>query len=113
LTVGYRDDAQPEIGVKVAAAEALRQAVSKASPRILEPVMAVEVVVAEEHLGAVLGDLRQRRAQVQDIGDRIETKLIDALVPLRNMFGYSTDLRSLTKGRAIFTMRFHSYDALA
>jgi len=113
LTVGYRDDAQPEIGVKVAAAEALRRAVSKASPRILEPVMAVEVVVAEEHLGAVLGDLRQRRAQVQDIGDRIETKLIDALVPLRNMFGYSTDLRSLTKGRAIFTMRFHSYDALA
>jgi len=110
LTVAYRDDAQPEIGVKVAAAEALRQAVSKASPRILEPVMAVEVVVSEEYLGAVLGDLRQRRASVQDIGDRTETKLIDALVPLRNMFGYSTDLRSLTKGRAVFTMRFHSYD---
>jgi elongation factor G len=110
LTVGYRDDAQPEIGVKVAAAEALRQAVSNASPRILEPLMAVEVVVSEEHLGAVLGDLRQRRANVRDIGDRTETKLIDALVPLRNMFGYSTDLRSLTKGRAIFTMRFHSYD---
>jgi elongation factor G len=109
LTVGYRDDAQPEIGVKVAAAEALRRAVSEASPRILEPVMAVEVVVSEEHLGAVLGDLRQRKAHVQDIGDRSETKLIDALVPLRNMFGYSTDLRSLTKGRAIFTMRFHSY----
>jgi elongation factor G len=112
LKVAYRDDAQPEVGVKVAAGEALRRAVADASPRILEPVMAVEVVVAEEHLGAVLGDLRQRKAHVQDIGDRGETKLIDALVPLRNMFGYSTDLRSLTKGRAVFTMRFHSYDSL-
>jgi elongation factor G len=112
LDVGYRDDAQPEIGVKVAAAEALRQAVSKASPLILEPVMAVEVVVSEEYLGSVLGDLRQRGAQIQHIGDRSDTKLVDALVPLRRMFGYATDLRSLTKGRAIFTMHFHAYDSL-
>jgi elongation factor G len=112
LDVGYRDDAQPEVGVKVAAAEALRQAVARASPLILEPVMAVEIVAAEEYLGSVLGDLRQRRAHVQDVSDRAGAKVIDARVPLRRMFGYSTDLRSLTKGRATFTMQFHSYDAL-
>ena len=66
----------------------------------------------EEYLGSVLGDLRQRRAQVQDVADRSGAKVIDARVPLRRMFGYSTDLRSLTKGRATFTMQFHSYDAL-
>ena len=112
LGVRFRDDAQPEVGVKVAAAEALRQAVAKASPLILEPVMGVEIVAAEEYLGSVLGDLRQRRAHVQDVADRAGAKVIDALVPLRSMFGYSTDLRSLTKGRATFTMQFHSYDAL-
>jgi elongation factor G len=112
LGVRFREDAQPEVGVKVAAAEALRQAVLKASPLILEPVMAVEIVTAEEYLGSVLGDLRQRRAQVQDVADRSGAKVIDARVPLRRMFGYSTDLRSLTKGRATFTMQFHSYDAL-
>jgi elongation factor G len=74
--------------------------------------MAVEVIVPEEYLGAVIGDLQQRRAQIQDVGNRSGVKVVDARVPLRLMFGYSTDLRSLTKGRANFTMHFHAYDSL-
>ena len=62
------------------------------------------------HLGAVLGDLRQRKAHVQDVANRGVLKVVDARVPLRAMFGYSTDLRSLSKGRATFTMQFHHYE---
>jgi elongation factor G len=113
LRVGFREESQPEVGVKVAAAEAFQKAVAAGSPLRLEPVMEVEVVVPEAHLGAVIGDLRQRRAQIQDLGTRSELRSVDAYVPLRRMFGYSTDLRSLTKGRATFTMRFHAYDSLA
>jgi len=71
------------------------------------------VIAPEEHLGAVIGDLRARRAQIRDLGNRSELRIVEALAPLRKMFGYSTDLRSLTKGRATFTMRFHAYDSLA
>ena len=71
--------------------------------------MAVEVVVPEDHLGAVIGDLRQRRAQIRDLGDRSNAKLVEASVPLRMMFGYSTDLRSATEGKAEFTMEFARY----
>ena len=113
LSVGFREDAQPEVGIKVAAAEAFRKAVAQASPVRLEPIMSVEVLVPEDCLGSVIGDLRQRRALVRDVGARGEAKLVDAHVPLRQMFGYSTDLRSLTKGRATFTMRFLAYDNLA
>jgi elongation factor G len=113
LSVAYREDAQPEIGVKVAAADAFRRAVAAATPSRLEPVMEVEVAVPEDHLGAVIGDLKQRRASIHDIGSRGEQRLVEAHAPLRRMFGYSTDLRSLTKGRASFTMRFHAYDNLA
>jgi elongation factor G len=112
LDIGYRDDAQPEIGIKVAAAEAFQKAVGNASPVTLEPIMAVEVSVAEEYLGSVIGDLQARRAHIQDVGTRGELRLVDARAPLARMFGYSTDLRSLTQGRANFTMRFHAYDSL-
>jgi elongation factor G len=110
LRVGYKEEAQPEIGVRVAAMEAFHKAVAAASPFKLEPIMAVEVVVPEDYLGAVIGDLRQRRAQINDLGDRSNAKIVDASVPLRMMFGYSTDLRSLSKGRATFTMSFQQYD---
>jgi elongation factor G len=113
VSVGHRDDSQPEVGVKVAAGEAFREAVAKATAIRLEPIMRTEVVVPEEHLGPVIGDLRQRRAHIRDIGTRGELKVADALVPLRAMFGYSTDLRSLTKGRATFTMEFHRFDNLS
>ncbi|MCP3979283.1 MAG: elongation factor G [bacterium] len=112
LTIEYREDAEPQVGLKVAASEAFRSAVEQAKPLQLEPIMAVEVTVPEENLGAVIGDLRQRRAQVHDVGGRGETHLVSAHVPLSQMFGYSTELRSLSKGRATFTMRFHAYDNL-
>ena len=113
LSVKYRDDAQPEIGVKVAAADAFRKAVQGAAPLKLEPVMSVEANAPEEFLGAISGDLRARRAQIQEIGQQGGVRPVSARVPLRLMFGYSTDLRSISKGRADFSMRFHSYDNLS
>jgi elongation factor G len=113
LEVSYRDDAQPEVGVKVAAGEAYRKAVTEASPFRLEPVMAVEVVVPEEYLGSVIGDLKARRANILDVGTGHDRRVAQAHVPLREMFGYSTELRSLTQGRATFTMEFHAFDNLA
>jgi elongation factor G len=113
LSVDYREDAQPEVGVKVAAGEAFRRAVAEARPFRLEPIMAVDVVVPEEFLGSVIGDLKARRANIFDIGTANEHRLAQAHVSLRSMFGYSTDLRSLTQGRATFTMEFHAFDNLA
>jgi len=75
--------------------------------------MSVEVVMPEQYLGAVIGDLKQRRAHIFDVGSVQQSRLAQARVPLRMMFGYSTDLRSLTQGRATFTMEFHAYDNLA
>src|SRR3954469_1463011 len=110
--LALRDGANGEIGGRAAAAEAFRRAVQGAHPSRLEPIMAVEVTVDDEFLGAVIGDLNQRRGQVQDVGSRGVKRLVAALVPLRNMFGYSTRLRSLTEGRATFSMLFHAYDTL-
>jgi elongation factor G len=112
VSLGVRDGANAEIGCRAAAAEACRRAVQAASPSRLEPIMAVEVSVDDEFLGAVIGDLQQRRGQVQDIGQRGNERLVTAHVALRNMFGYSTRLRSLTQGGATFEMQFHSYDTL-
>ena len=107
-----KEGANGEIGSRAAAAEAFRRAVHAASPSRLEPIMAVEVTVDDEFMGSVIGDLNQRRGHVQDVGSRGTKRLIAALVPLRNMFGYSTRLRSLTEGRATFSMLFHAYDTL-
>ena len=111
--VGFREGADPEVGVRAAAAEAFRRAVAQANPVKLEPIMAVEVVVLEEHLGAVIGDLNTRKGHIQNVGARGVKSVVDALVPLANMFGYSTKLRTLTSGRAEFTMQFSRYDALS
>ena len=111
--IGFREGAEPEVGVRAAAAEAFRRAVGQASPIKLEPIMAVEVVVNEEHLGAVIGDLNARQGHIQNVGARGVKSVVDALVPLGNMFGYSTKLRTLTSGRAEFTMQFSRYDALS
>jgi elongation factor G len=78
----------------------------------LEPIMSVEVVVSEEHLGAVIGDINQRHGQIHNVGTRGEKRIVEAAVPLRNMFGYSTRLRSVSEGRGTFSMQFSSYDAL-
>ncbi|MDH3626844.1 MAG: elongation factor G [Acidobacteriota bacterium] len=112
LGVGFREESQPEIGLKVAAGEAFRQAVGKASPLRLEPIMNVEVVVDDDSLGAVIGDLKARRAVIQEIGSRGADRVVEARVSLRQMFGYSTDVRSLTRGRATFSMHFDRFDDL-
>ncbi|HUJ62839.1 MAG TPA: elongation factor G [Kofleriaceae bacterium] len=110
--LALKDGANGEIGCRAAAAEAFRRAVAGAHPVRLEPIMAVEVTVDDEYLGAVIGDLQQRRGQVHDVGNRGSKRVVTAHVPLRNMFGYSTDVRSATKGGATFSMQFHAYDTL-
>ncbi len=113
LSLAVREGANGEIGSRAAAAEAFRRAVAAAHPARLEPIMAVEVSVDEEYMGAVIGDLQQRRGQVQDVASRGGVKrLVSAKVALRNMFGYSTRLRSLSEGRATFSMTADSYDTL-
>lgn len=107
-----REGANGEIGVRAAAAEAFRKAVAAASPARLEPIMAVETTVDDEYLGAIIGDLNQRRGQVQDVVSSGAKKVVNSLIPLRAMFGYSTKLRSLSEGRATFVMAPHSYDTL-
>jgi elongation factor G len=100
-----------EIGCRVAAAEAFRKACGRAEARRLEPIMAVEVAVPEDFLGPVLGDVNARHGQIEDVGSRGLLRVISAKVPLRQLFGYSTDLRSLSQGRATYTMQFARYDA--
>ncbi|MGE0404068.1 MAG: elongation factor G [Kofleriaceae bacterium] len=111
-SVVLRDGANGEIGARAAAAEAFRRGVQAAKPSRLEPIMAVEVTVDDEFLGAIIGDLTQRKGNVQDVSTRGAKKVVAAHVPLRNMFGYSTRVRSLSEGRATFSMQFHSNDIL-
>jgi elongation factor G len=113
LSIETRDGWTPDVGSKIAAGEALRRAVADAGPSLLEPIMAVEVVTPEEFLGAAIGDLNQRRGRIEDVGSRGAKRVIAAKVPLQRMFGYSTDLRSLSQGRATFSMQFAEYDSWA
>ena len=109
--IEYRPDASTPAGEKAAVGEALRHAFRDAGTRLLEPIMRVEVTAPENNLGDVLGDLNARRAQIEDVGFRGQHRVIIAKVPLRRMFGYSTDLRSATQGRATYAMTFETYDA--
>jgi elongation factor G len=84
--------------------------VKKARPVLLEPVMSVEVVTPEEYMGDVIGDLNSRRGKIQTMQMRGKAQVIKALVPLSEMFGYATDLRSRTQGRANYTMQFYRYE---
>jgi elongation factor G len=113
LSIETRDGWQPEVGTKIAAGEAFRRATAEAAPSLLEPIMAVEVVTPEEFLGAAIGDLNQRRGRIEDVGARGPKRVIAAKVPLQRMFGYSTDIRSLSQGRATFSMQFAEYDSWA
>jgi len=106
----YHDVDSSEIAFKIAGSMALKQACSKAGPSLLEPGMEVEVVLPEEYLGDVIGDLNGRRGNIEGMEARLGTQIIKAHVPLSSMFGYATDLRSMTQGRATFTMHFASYD---
>jgi elongation factor G len=99
------------LGLKVAAAQACKEACEKASPVLLEPYMSVEVVVPEEFVGEVIADLNSRRGRLEQVTPRGKTSVLEAIVPLVTMFGYSTALRSLSQGRGIFTMQYSHYDA--
>ncbi len=105
----YHDVDSNEMAFKLAASMAFKEGCRKANPSILEPMMKVEVEVPEEYMGDVIGDLNRRRGQVNSMGDRSGNKIIDAHVPLSEMFGYSTDLRSSTQGRATYSMEFDHY----
>jgi elongation factor G len=94
---------------KIAGSMALREAARRAKPVLLEPVMAVEVVTPEEFMGDVIGDLNRRRGRIEGMEPRGNAQVIRAHVPLAEMFGYATDLRSATQGRATYTMQFDRY----
>ena len=111
LTDGsYHDVDSSEMAFKVAGSMAFKAAMQRARPKLLEPVMAVEVVTPEEYLGDVMGDLNSRRGHVEGLEPRGNAQVITARVPLATMFGYATDLRSTTQGRATFTMQFDRYE---
>ena len=106
----YHEVDSSEAAFKVAGSMAFKNAMKKAAPVILEPIMAVEVETPEEYMGDVMGNLSSRRGAIQGMGDRGNAKTISAKVPLSEMFGYATDLRSTTQGRASYTMQFDSYE---
>ena len=109
LDGAYHEVDSSEMAFKLAGSMALKEAVAKAKPTLLEPVMAVEITTPEEYMGEVIGDVNSRRGQVQAMEDRAGAKLVKAKVPLSQMFGYVGDLRSKTQGRANYSMIFDSY----
>jgi len=99
-----------EMAFKIAGSMALQEGVRKATPIILEPIMKVEVTVPEEYMGDIMGDLNAKRGRIQQMSDRGNAKIVDAFVPLAEMFGYATNLRSMTQGRGTSTMEFDHYE---
>jgi elongation factor G len=106
----YHDTDSSEIAFKVAGSLALQEAAKRAKPVLLEPMFAVEVVTPEEYMGDVIGDLNRRRGRVHGMEPRGNAQVVTAHVPLSEMFGYATDVRSMTQGRATYTMQFDSYE---
>ena len=105
----YHDVDSSEMAFKIAGSMAIQEACKKASPKLMEPIMAVEVITPDEYLGDVMGDISSRRGKIDGMTQRNEAQVIKANVPLSNMFGYVTDLRSITQGRAVFHMQFSHY----
>jgi elongation factor G len=106
----YHDVDSSEAAFKIAGSMALQEAAKRANPIILEPIMAVQTIVPSEFMGDVTGDISSKRGKIEAMNDRANTKIIDAMVPLSEMFGYATKLRSMTQGRGNFTMEFDHYD---
>ena len=112
LDGSFHDVDSSEMAFKICASMAFQEACRKGSPQLLEPVMEVEVVTPEEFMGDVIGKLNSKRGKIKDLSDRAGAKVIRAEVPLSGMFGYSTDLRSATQGRANYSMEFSKYDGV-
>lgn len=106
----YHDVDSSEMAFKIAGSIAFKEGARKANPVLLEPIMEVEVVTPEEYMGDVMGDLSSRRGRIEGMSQRSDAQVIKALVPLSEMFGYATTMRSMTQGRAIYTMQFSHYD---
>jgi elongation factor G len=112
LDGSYHEVDSSEMAFKIASSIAFKEACNKAQPTLLEPVMEVEVVTPDDFMGDVIGNLNSKRGKIKELGDRAGAKVIRAEVPLSGMFGYSTDLRSATQGRANFSMEFSKYEAV-
>ncbi len=106
----FHDVDSSEIAFKIAASIALQEAAKNAKPVILEPIMKLQVIIPSDFLGDVAGNLSSRRGRIDSISDRDNIKVIDSMVPLSEMFGYATHLRSMTQGRGVFTMEFSNYE---
>jgi elongation factor G len=106
----YHDVDSSEMAFKIAGSMAVKEAARQAHPVLLEPVMEVEVVSPSDFLGDVIGDLSSRRGKIGGMTQRGEAQVVAADVPLAEMFGYSTQLRSMTQGRAVYTMQFDHYE---
>ena len=105
----YHDVDSSELAFKMAGSIGFKDGTKKAKPILLEPIMSVEVLVPEEYMGDVIGDLSSRRCKIEMMSDKGHLKLVKGLVPLVEMFGYATAVRSLSQGRATYTMEPHSY----
>ena len=108
----YHDVYSSVLAFEIASRAAFREAVAKASPKLLEPMMKVEVVTPEDYMGDIIGDLNSRRGQIEKMEDRGNAKVVSSVVPLANMFGYVNNLRSMSQGRASYTMLFSHYDVV-
>jgi elongation factor G len=108
----YHDVDSSEMAFKIAGSMAFKEACAKAKPRLLEPIMDVEVVVPEEYMGDIIGDLSSRRGRIGGMFTRGEARVVAASVPLAEMFGYATRMRSISQGRAVYSMQFSRYDTL-
>jgi len=106
----YHEVDSSEMAFKIAGSMAFKEAAKKASPVLLEPVMSVEVVVPEEFMGTIIGDLNSRRGHIEGMEHRAGSQVVRSIVPLSEMFGYATNMRSLTQGRATFSMHFARYE---
>jgi elongation factor G len=105
----YHEVDSSDLAFRIAAGQAFTQGVRKAGPVLLEPMMDVEVVVPTEYVGDVIADINMRRGKVEGMQQRADAQVVDARAPLADMFGYATALRSLTQGRAIYSMQFSRY----
>jgi elongation factor G len=110
LDGSYHEVDSSEMAFKIAGSIALKEAAAKAGPKLIEPVMDVEVVVPESYVGDIMGELTSRRGKVGGMFERGSARVVAAHVPLSEMFGYATKLRSMTQGRGMYTMQFARYD---
>ena len=106
----YHEVDSSEFAFKIAGSMAFQKAAKAAKAVLLEPIMKVEIVTPEEFFGQVISDVSSRRGQIKETSERVGMKIVDAMVPLSETFGYATSLRSLTEGRASFTMEFNKYE---